>query len=250
MSEEIINIGSAKFIKFENKNHGYYQFGLQRTGTTFIEWMIARNFRIKRLNDLIQPTGKIKPPSPDKLTWKHSIEVPVKYKSGWPVILNYKNPYTWLESMMYRKGYSLGAWSSTYGKQLPILGRKSDTFNYYGSEDWFSEADSLVQTYRQWFNTWLDFYDKNKDVAYIIKHEDLLDENKRENVFNDFADKFGWQRPKNYVWLDHVGASWPISNRVNYYLEERPAELERKYIDLINEFFDKELMDRLQYKIL
>ena len=247
--EEIIITEKTKYIRKYERNHGYFQFGLQRTGTTFIDFMFRHNFQNWKANDLIEPDPKNPPPSPDILTWKHSIWVPKHYRQGWPVILNYKNPYTWMESMIYRRGIANGGWGFTYSRNYPILGRRSDTYEKH-KEDWLEYSDCFVQVYRFWFNTWLDFYEKNKDITYIIKYEDLLYEDRREDVFNNAADKFGWDKPEEYFWYPHVGASEPIADRIDYYKKEEPERLEGKYIDLINEFFDKDLMDRLGYRVL
>lgn len=249
ITEEIITTEKSKFIRKWERNYGYFQFGLQRTGTTFIDFTFKRNFNIWKANDLIHHDKNNRPPSPETLTWKHSIWVPKNYRQGWPVILNYKNPYTWVESMLYRRGLENSGWGSTYSGLLPILDRRSDTYEKHKS-DWIYNTDSFVQVYRYWFNTWLDFYEKNKDITYIIKYEDLLYEDKREDIFNKAADKFGWDKPKEYYWVPHVGASQPIENRVEYYKNGVPEKLERKYIDLVNEFFDKDLMDRLGYTVL
>ena len=250
MSEdlELFEDGQFPYVMKDNKKFGYYQFGIQRTGTTLIDYMIRAHFKNHKANDLIPHT--VRPPSPEILTWKHMIWVPKNYRKGFPVILNYKNPYTWVESMMYRKGQANGGWGFTYRDTFKNLGQQYIVQPENNRHNGTVYLDSLVQTYRFWFTTWLDFYDNNKDITYIIKYEDLLYEDRRDNIMNEIADKFGWEKPEKYNWPNHIGSSQPIDNRIEYYKAEKPTRLERRFVDFINEFFDKELMDRLGYSVL
>lgn len=88
---------------FPNRQYTYFQFGLQRTGTTVIDRVIKDTWGYWKANDAFPNDIQVRPPAYHKYVWKHSIDFPDQFEKGAPVVLVYKNPYTWAESMAFRK---------------------------------------------------------------------------------------------------------------------------------------------------
>ena len=242
----------AKYIMKDHKYYAYYQFGLQRTGTTIIDRMIRDNFKFNKANDLTPHT--VKPPNADLLTWKHELNVPKLLRPGLPVVLNHKNPYTWLESMMYRRGASNGGWQQTYGKVYETQNQwERNKTRVDIEENGTCFPDQMLRCYKHWFNTWLKYCDENKETTMLIKWEHLLYKDLREDIFNEMWQKFSWpeyQFPE-YTWAMHSGSSLPMTNdRIAYYVKSVPTQLEQRFIDMVPKIMGENLMKRLGYPIL
>lgn len=237
------------------REYAYYQFGMQRTGTTIIDVMCRLNFGVWKANDHSDHLDPYSSPMdrPDHFIWKHALDVPGHLPEDAPVILNYKNPYTLMESFAFRRGVGNGNWQNTHGKD-----ERFDKHNGM-PRFWIDQPGhgrtyiiQVAKAYKHWFETWLDFYEKNKDRTVLIKWEDILEEDKRKTVFDEIKDKFGWQDPIHdpYKWPPHVGSSQPITSRVDYYIEGKPTRLERHHIDKINEVIGTDLISRVGYDII
>lgn len=242
----------AKYIMKDNKYYAYYQFGLQRTGTTIIDRMIRDNFKFNKANDLTPHT--VPPPNADELTWKHELNVPKKLRPGIPVILNYKNPYTWLESMIYRRGASNGAWQRTYGDTYKIQDRwKREETRIEADDNGTCYPDQMLRCYKHWFNTWLKYYDENESTTVLVKYEQLLYRDLRTEIFDGIQQKFNWPEYEypEYVWAMHSGSSQPMTkDRIAYYHKSVPTQLEQRFIDMVPQIMGEDLMKRLGYLIL
>lgn len=244
------NNGKTDITFRDGRYYAYWQWGIQRSGTTIIERVIKDCYKVWKKNDLIVNSERLVPPAPETLTWKHSIYIPDNFPQGEPSIINYKNPYTWLESMIWRKGNANGNWHRTYGEMY--------------KENWYWRVDTdetngtclpdqMLKVLKHWYNTWLPYYENNKETTVLVKYEDLLVNEKRLPLFNGIAEKFGWDlfEEMDIEWPNHVGSSAPMTaQRKEYYLNERPTQLTRGQINLVNHIMTPELIQRLGYEVL
>lgn len=81
----------------------FYIFGLQRSGTTYVEKCLTTNFDMQVVNG---------PGS-----WKHRWPIPTEFPNHQESIkfVVTKNPYTWVESIIYRGSADL---LETHGKRF------------------------------------------------------------------------------------------------------------------------------------
>jgi hypothetical protein len=237
----------------------YYQFGLQRTGTTIIDRIIRDNWNYWKANDAEQnlPKPFTLQPQPDTV-WKHAIDIPPNYDQNAPTILVYKSPYTWAESMAFRRGLGNGAWNQSWGHEhlnlypQPKPGWNNVTMPGQGTVN----IGQIMYVYKHWFNTWLPFVEEHPDNTVLIKYEDLLVDEKRNEIFKDITTKFGWDIIENPTMPKHVGSSQPMDQeRIDYYLKGRPTQEMfyqhgRRYLNSINDILGHELITRLGYEFL
>jgi len=249
-TDMIVNNGKFDMTWRDGTYYSYYLFGLQRTGTTIIERVIRDNWKMAKRNDLINiKQSGVTPPSPEVLTWKHCIWVPDKFEQGYPTVLVYKNPYLWVESMVYRKGCAQGNWQKTYGDL------------YFENHFWRTDEhdngsvyiDQLLRVYKVWFDNWIPYYKNNKDTTVLIKFEDLLPHDNRIPIFNECAEKFGWDRFElsDLNWANHVGSSAPFTQaKKEYYPNGVPEQIGPNIINLVNQIIGRDLIEELGYKVL
>ena len=241
------------------RTYTYFQFGLQRTGTTIIDRIIRDNWNYWKANDHEDYKPIPFTPQPQEQgIWKHWIDLPPRFEAGSPAILVYKNPYTWAESMAVRNGIGNGAWNSTWGHEnknlypQPKPGWNNITNPGMGTVN----VGQIMYVYQHWFNTWLEYNKQNPSTTVLIKYEDLLVQESRQQIFDDIADKFGWERKDVSNIPNHVGSSQPMSEeRIQYYLEGKPTHEKffthgRRYIQSINDILGTEFIASLGYEIL
>jgi hypothetical protein len=203
-------------------------YGERNSGTIYLEWLLRKNFEIEILET--PETG-----------WKHRIapsqeEIAVLEKDIHFVCL-VKNPYSWLISMHKR----------------PYMHEELKKLSF---------SDFLKYSYGDYRNPIVMWNLKNKSYLemgnytnqhIIVKYETLL-----QNIsipLSDVALKFNITPPplfKNIKSL--LTNSHGISSRkfhTDHYLEEKwKHSLSTKHIELINQFLDKELMDKFNYSYL
>lgn len=242
------------------RTFGYFQFGLQRTGTTVVDRVIKDTWQLWKANDAEQYLPDPYLPQPQMQSiWKHHIDIPEKFEKGLPAVLIYKNPYTWAESMAFRKGLGNGAWNSSWGHEgadlypQPKPGWNNVTAPGQGTTNF----GQITYVYKHWFNTWLEYAKEYADTTVLIKYEDLLVQESRNAVFQEMVDKFGWsQFEGDIIFPKHVGSSQPMDeNRTQYYLNCLPRhpmffQHGRRYIQSINDILGQELIESLGYEFL
>jgi hypothetical protein len=185
-------------------------FGLQRSGTTFLEFLLKDNFHCELANDT---------------NWKHSL---TKTQTDHVTFNVYKNPYTWVESIVFRdpadilvvhphlleQGYNIG-----HGKVN--LANLAKLYNDYALE-WFDE-----QT--------------------VVQYESLLG----PNTLVEFVANVPFRRKTRLVGLPEPGSlfmSEGFSNDIiPYYLGGKPTKLSGTEIDIINDNIDQSVFDKLGY---
>jgi len=241
------------------RTYAYFQFGIQRSGTTIIDRIIRDNWGYWKANDC----GDYKPepylPQPqDKSIWKHHIDIPPRLPENAPVILVYKNPYTWAESMACRNGMGNGGWNSSWGHEhLNLYPQPKPGWNNISVPKMGTcNIGQIMYVYQHWFNTWLEYHKQNPETSVLIKYEELLVDESRQRIFNDIADKFNWPRVDNIIMANHAGSSQPMTEeRTQYYLNGRPThdmffQHGNRYIQSINDILGKDFIASLGYEIL
>lgn len=244
-----------------NRQYTYFQFGIQRTGTTIVDRVIKDTWNYWKANDAfpLKDPYKQRPPQYDCLVWKHAINIPDNFVQGAPTVLIYKNPYTWAESMAFRKGAGNGGWGFTYGHE-------AEEHMYPQPNHWNTisvpgqgsvNIGQLMYTYKHWFETWLPYHEANQDTSVLIRYEDLLIKEKRQEIFSNMAQKFSWpEHEGDFVWPEHVGSSQPMTEeRTQYYIEGKPTD-ERffihgdRFVKSIRDILSPDLIQRLGYQVL
>lgn len=205
----------------------YFVFGMQRSGTNFLEVLMRKNFGATKLN--VQNGS-----------WKHSIEVPPKYSNEFPTFVIYKNPYTWVESICMRNTVD---WLKT---QKTYPANEIDDKRYTLGDPPLNIVN-LIKTYKHFHDTWLDKAD------IIIRYEDLLLEEKRNRILSHIErlgfDKSveNWQVPRK----GGVSQSRDYNDeREQYYLSGKPNHLDNLQIAKINYILGKEQISNMGYEIL
>lgn len=246
---------------FPNRNYTYFQFGIQRTGTTILERAIKDAWGMWKANDFWPNDINRTPPAYDQYVWKHSIDYPDHYTRTAPTVLIYKNPYTWAESMAFRKGSGNGGWSFTYGHE-------AEEHMYPQPNHWntisvprqgTTNFGQLMYTYKHWFGTWLAHAEQYPESTMLIKYEDLLVEESRNRILREIGQKFGWPdlgEDHNFTFVNHVGSSQPMTpERTQYYIDGRPTDdriwaNNGRYIKSIRDILGVDLIERLGYQVL
>ena len=250
LDDIIHNNGKTEMIIREGRYHGYFIYGMQRTGTTLVQRVIADNWKILDRNNLrMRDLPGVRPPSLE-LDWKHHISVPHNLPQNAPVVMIYKNPYTWLESMLYRRGVANGGWSQTHGE---TFNSRNQALRRDDPQNGTTYSDMLLESYKAWFNTWLPYHESHKETSVLIKYEDLLDLDKRMEIFCGIADKFGWPEFEfpHLAWANHVGSSQPFTkDKQEYYLNGRPTEITNQEIALVGTIMGEDLLTKLGYNLL
>ena len=210
----------------------YFIFGLQRSGTNFLQTLIERNFDKTLLNN-------------QKVSWKHSIEDPIKYDKNLPTIVIHKNPYTWVESVCLRNKVD---WQKTQRK-YPSEEATTPEFTIGPRK---MNLTNLVLTYKEFHENWL--YREDIPSYMFIKYEDLLIPEERVKILERISEAFGWARKSN-EWIipqaGNVSQSRDYNtDREKYYIAGEPASLTREHIHEINRVMEIWPINRMGYRIL
>lgn len=209
----------------------YYLWGLQRSGTNYLKDLIEQNLSVKCLNR-------------HDWCWKHSIDQPKEFdpKLGKSIVI-IKNPYTWVESIAFRKSVD---WVKTQ-KTYPANG-----FVYYDNALGPQRLDvgALAKTYAHFVNTWI----VNNPDTYVIRYEHLL-ETRHRVMHLEKIEKFLNTEKKNPLWINPSVGSTSQSldmnyQRVMYYLDQKPRQLTINQTQIINKTIGRKVFNKLGYTII
>lgn len=198
----------------------YYIFGLQRSGTNYIEDLLRTNFDANRLN---RAERKL-----IHSTWKHLVEIPYEnLREGVPIIMMYKNPYLWVESLCWRNAVD---WRTT---QLLYPATEGNPDMFAGPHE--LNVVNLAKTYLTWHRAW-NTPSNRLSNATIIKYESLLDDN-HVNVLNQLKRTHGFVLNRKEI-VDikkgAVGQSGDYTDaRENYYASQKTQHLSAYHKNLI-----------------
>jgi hypothetical protein len=202
----------------------YYIFGLQRSGTTFFERMLTNTFNARWLNG----AG----------TWKHELLVPdVVRENNNIVLVNFKNPYTWLESIIFRGNADLLMTATEYGLQDDtgpdsVIGH--DSIN----------LANTAKLYAAYAERWLAA--SAASCVHIVRYEDLLTQQGRDLLAHSILGRglIDWQLPEPgslFMSEDFT------SDRIDYYLNNLPIKFIAAQIKIINDNIPDDIFTRLGY---
>ena len=196
----------------------FYIFGLQRSGTTFLENLITLNFDVSVANS--------------EGTWKHLLKVPEKLENH-KVFCIFKNPYTWLESIIFRDPADILVTAKEYDLTNSgyIIGH--DSVNLY----------ELCRLYNNYVLNW------SNSQAELVRYEDLLDEQKLQQFLNSlpFCRKTStYQIPEPGSLFMSEGFS---KTSYSYYLDGLPKRFNETELSIINNIINKDELKKLGYKL-
>lgn len=198
----------------------FYLFGLQRSGTTFFEHLLRSNFNCYPSNTDI---------------WKHLIIPPSSLNKNIPLFHIIKNPYTWIESVIFRDPADLLVTSPSL-----LEGRPDEI--YLSSEK--INLARLAKLYVDYMENW-STVDK-----IVVKYEELLQPAMLDILLNRL--KFERLNPSKPWQIPEPGSlfmSEGFSNKsIPYYLNCRPVHLTDEHVQLINSIIPSSLFRKLGYK--
>jgi len=233
----------------------YYIFGLQRTGTQFLERVVEANYDGSEIQNrdfpILKDWGK---------PWKHIVNMDEawSYDKDIPALVLTKNPYTWIESIVFRKRKDF------FETQTIYEDLKSKDSVYINGID--VEALALIwnECYHHWVNQTKSYIDYGK--IWILRYEDLIDDRVKESILRMACDKIigefnppEWRETHKWIPMDSF-LFWPAGSivdsgdlddaRIEYYQKQTPVELSANAIAQITKRLDKYTMLKMGYKPL
>lgn len=192
-------------------------FGLQRSGTTFLEKLLSQNFQCKLSSE----------------HWKHSIE---RVPTHSPTFVIFKNPYTWIESIMFREHADLPATSPEI-----VLPSYLNAGVCTLTDDPVSiNPVELAKLYERYFYSWYDW-------ARIVRYEDLI----QQDTLKKFIDSVAIERKAKDIVIPEAGffmSEGYSEDIVPYYLKGKPTKLTDRQLMAVNPFISKEMLEILGYR--
>lgn len=190
-------------------------FGIQRSGTTFLENLLTMNYHCVVANGS---------------TWKHSLQVPITDVKSIAII---KSPYTWVESICFREPADLHRTSPEILEEDEVM-----IDNSYG--ECVINIRTLVDIYYNWFSAW------HLSTATLIRYEDILYPQQQKEILDTlgFKPKNGpWQIPGNLFMSEGFK-----DEDLLYYQEQTPKHLTSEHIEIINDCLNDYFFSSTKYK--
>lgn len=214
----------------------YFLFGLQRSGTNYLESLIKMNFETVKKNR-------------SHKSWKHSIDIPkgIIAEKNTDLVIIHKNPYMWAESILFRNQVDWVKTQKTYDplEEGPyMLGIGKNKLN----------LSSVIKTWVHFHESWL--FNSMERKTFIVRYEDLLHDEFREDALRGMRDKFGWIKKSEYragVFRNPRPGTVSQSTdydmgRHAYYREMKPQKLEPVHIEEINSLIDDKFFEIMNYR--
>ena len=217
-------------------------YGLQRSGTNFLESLLKKNFSSKVLNSRKERNhplqkhfrlydDKTKIPESKYLN-NYNYNSYDDFKKSWGlnteingVIVISKDPYSWLLS--YEKWAKKCTWPTP-------------NYNY-------------IEEYNLFLNKWKDFAEQTNDIIFV-KYIDLLVQPEIEltKIENKFSLKRRWNTKRKGLKteLEKVKVSEKFTlDKKDFYIQKKYLEdYNNTKLELINSVIDKNLMEFLNYE--
>lgn len=196
----------------------FFIFGLQRSGTTFLEKIITNNFDVAVANK--------------EGSWKHSLDVPETiglYQS----YCVFKNPYTWLESIIFRDPADLLV---TASKRYRLTNE-----GYVIGHDSVNLIE-LCRLYNNYVSTWAE------SGACIVRYEDLL----VNDTLTSLLSKIPFTRKTSETIVPPPGSLFMSEgfqmSRYSYYLGQKPEKFSSDELALINANIETKNLKKIGYR--
>jgi len=202
-------------------------FGIQRTGTNYLGFLLGNNIIVK---DTIVTLNDVAYSGQDKPGWKHGavphvldIEETLRQSASNIAVIIIKNPYTWYTSI------------------LKWIGRAEHGFDGFSGQDpehVFIRYNSLYEDHRKFL------LGEKKNTVYrdgvLIRYEDLVLDPKKEVI--GFADKFNLTVKDKFTNTNKIVQSQVFTEkRRAYYLAQKP-DYSADIVERVNDAVDWELM--------
>jgi len=209
----------------------YRIYGLQRSGTYYLETLIRDNLDIKCGN---KGRGKY---------WKHTPSTPEDVNlSDETFFAIHKCPYKWIESIIVKPADYVGRQTLFPAKQQ---GRKEHMCRDYN-------VVNLAKTYLHWYNNWcVDIDEMYRFRTMRIRYEDLLYDSKREKTLLNICKRFNIERKfqdeftnPNIVTMSKLFTK----DKAEMYKKEVITFLEPENIQAINKVLPPSLFEKLNYR--
>lgn len=185
-------------------------FGLQRSGTTFLEFLIKQNFKCEVANGA---------------NWKHSL---TKVNADGLVFNIYKNPYTWIESIVFRDPADLLVNSPHLLDEGYNIGH--DQVN----------LENLSKLYNDYVLSWYD-------IKTFVRYEDIINPVER----NKFLTSLPFERITNEWVVPKPGSLFMSEGfsdtSLEYYFSEKPSRLQKNELSIINDNITVDVFNILGY---
>jgi hypothetical protein len=185
-------------------------FGLQRSGTTFLEFLLKDNFVCEVANGS---------------NWKHTL---TRVESDYITFNIYKNPYTWIESVVFRDPADLLLTSPSLLDEGYNIGH--DRVN----------LELLAKLYNNYALSWYD-------ECTFVRYEDLILQESRNNFLNHLP----FERLSDTYNIPDAGSlfmSEGFDNKsIPYYVDGKPTRLTDTEIKLINKNISVDVFTKLGY---
>lgn len=213
---------------------GIKVFGERGAGNNYIMHLLDTNFSLE---------FRTRSPHINKaMGWTHGI--PPNYpdnQEDYLFVCIVKNPYSWLLSFKSKPHTEI---KKKYNKM---------NFMQYLRHS-IEQRETPIMLWNVKNYSYVELKKKVKH-CYIVRYEDVLEKPKR--IMDDIHKRFGLTKGGEYfspiIRETHASGKLLLNffDRKKYYLEEKwRGELDRKHIDFINAHLDKDLMKKLNYKIL
>lgn len=218
--------------------NSFYIYGLQRSGTNYLEQLLRQNFDVGKKNANQRNTPM----------WKHNTIVDNNViKSKDKVFVIHKNPYMWIESICFRSAVD---WTLTQ-LEFPATDKNSDDDYNIGKKGF--NIVNLAKTYQTFYQNWVTAtHPKIKEKSCVIKYEDLIVTQSREDILCHIADHFKYTR-KTTTWRNPTSVgmspSWKHTD-ADMYISQQPQYLTPKQIKIITLTLTPTLISNLGYAIL
>lgn len=213
----------------------YYLFGLQRSGTNFLEKIIHHNYLFKSANHNMAPNRNL---------WKHNINPTLKeYNKSHLAIHMHKNPYTWIESICTRNDAQWAYYQKEYS------GINTDEPEYELGPNKIN-VKVLAKAWSVYHSNWKIFLSDKNHIT--VKYEDLLTEDGLNRCIESFNIMMGLNSEFDSLVIPE---KIPYSNKFSdddksYYMNQIPKVLNQNHIKAINECLDNTIMSSYNYMIL
>jgi hypothetical protein len=222
--------------------------GLQRSGTNYLKSLIDKNIIVNAFSHSVLNDGTLEEFDYTLISdylkndcvgkrpfdlWKHNINTLnstlIQEYNIDGFILIIKNPYSWIESIVYRKTIDIVI---TYGDKYNLL------------ENGELSISNLINLYKDFYSNWLNA------GAFLIKYEDLL--LYKEFFLIEFAKKFNLSLKLNKI--EDINFFVEQSSNFDYSLIDKYINVDLSYlnkiqIDTINRELGNDFFNKIGYKI-
>jgi len=210
-------------------------FGIQRTGTNYLAFLVGNNMNLDRSTPVLNDPGVLQGES----GWKHgpipridNIDETLRRAANNKAVILIKNPYTWYTSIL--------KWI------MPAKATSYDGFLGITPAHVFKKYNSLYEDHKDFL------LGNNTNTVYtdsiLIRYEDLIANTNK--IIQGAADRFNVTLNNGFIDTNMVLQSAPFTESIrNYYIAQKPL-YDEKTIEKVDDAVDWELMKFYGYRRL